>query len=112
MGCAVTQNSLAGHVRRRGWEPRSPGPGEPNFDLALVVNGIAWVAEVKSLTEANEEKQLRLGLGQVLRVQSFAGYGFDSDGAGHGASSERYLVVRSVRFTGGHPWRGLPRGIE
>jgi hypothetical protein len=25
-----------------------------------------WVAEVKSLTRANEERQLRLGLGQVL----------------------------------------------
>jgi hypothetical protein len=27
------------------------------------------VAEVKSLTEANEERQLRLGLGQVLRYR-------------------------------------------
>jgi hypothetical protein len=28
------------------------------------------VAEVKSLTDANEEKQLRLGLGQVLRYRN------------------------------------------
>ena len=31
--------------------------------------GILWVAEIKSLTAKNEEKQLRLGLGQVLRYR-------------------------------------------
>jgi carbon-monoxide dehydrogenase large subunit len=42
-------------------------------EQAFSVAGDAWrdcyVAEVKSLTNANEEHQLRLGLGQVLRYQ-------------------------------------------
>jgi hypothetical protein len=42
-------------------------PDEPNFDLAWQVDNCVFVAEVKSLTAENEEKQLRLGLGQVLR---------------------------------------------
>jgi hypothetical protein len=32
-------------------------------------DGTLFVAEIKSVTDANEEKQLRLGLGQVLRYQ-------------------------------------------
>jgi hypothetical protein len=32
-----------------------------------MLNGRRFVAEVKSITPHNEEKQLRLGLGQVLR---------------------------------------------
>ena len=42
---------------------------EPDFDLAWTVDGCVWVAEVKSLTLANEERQLRLGLGQVIRYR-------------------------------------------
>jgi hypothetical protein len=66
-GHAVTQNALAGYVRSLGLEPRSPRPGEPNFDVAWQCGSRIFVAEVKSLTIRNEEKQLRLGLGQVLR---------------------------------------------
>jgi hypothetical protein len=40
---------------------------EPNFDIAWTSGKKVFVAEVKSVTDANEEKQLRLGLGQVLR---------------------------------------------
>ena len=37
-----------------------------------------YVAEVKSITARNEERQLRLGLGQVLRYRSLLGdMGFD-----------------------------------
>ena len=32
-------------------------------------DGIVWVAEIKGLTVKNEAKQLRLGLGQVLRYR-------------------------------------------
>ena len=39
------------------------------YDLAWEAEGVVWVCEVKSLTPNNEEKQLRLGLGQVLRYQ-------------------------------------------
>ncbi len=42
-------------------------PGEPVFDLAWEDSVGIVVAEIKSLTEQNEERQLRLALGQVLR---------------------------------------------
>ncbi|MEX0990598.1 MAG: hypothetical protein WD206_09940 [Actinomycetota bacterium] len=68
-GHAATQNALAEYVRGRDLEPKSPRPGDPNFDLAWEDGGSLFVAEVKSMTVANEEKQLRLGLGQVLRYR-------------------------------------------
>ena len=68
-GHAETQNALAEVVRQSGLEPRSPRPDEPNFDLAWEAGGTVIVAEVKSLTVSNEERQLRLGLGQVLRYR-------------------------------------------
>ncbi len=60
------QNQLADAVSRRGWEPRSPSESDPLFDVGWIASETAWIAEVKSLTHANEERQLRLGLGQVL----------------------------------------------
>jgi hypothetical protein len=66
-GHATTQNRLAQHLRSIGLEPRSPKPDEPNLDLAWKNGARIYVAEVKSITANNEEKQLRLGLGQVLR---------------------------------------------
>lgn len=68
-GHADTQNELAEVLRGAGIEPRSPGPNEPNFDLAWKTIGTLFVAEVKSITDENEEGQLRLGLGQVLRYR-------------------------------------------
>jgi hypothetical protein len=66
-GHADTQNELAQTLRAAGVEPRSRLPQEPNFDLAWEANGTVFVAEIKSITDQNEEGQLRLGLGQVLR---------------------------------------------
>jgi hypothetical protein len=57
-------------LRSRHLTPRSPQPGEPQFDVAWVDGQILFVAEVKSLTRRNEEQQLRLGLGQVLRYRN------------------------------------------
>ena len=68
-GHARTQNLLANAVQARGLTPRSPRPAEPNFDLAWSDGPRRFVAEVKSTTESNAEKQLRLGLGQVLRYR-------------------------------------------
>ena len=68
-GHATTQNALADLLQSLGVEPRKPSPSEPFFDLAWEREGAVSVAEVKSLTDANEERQLRLGLGQVLRYQ-------------------------------------------
>jgi len=67
---AVTQNALSELIRRRGFTPRSPKPGEPNYDLAWEEEGVLVVAEVKSVTRRNSEKQLRSALGQVLRYRS------------------------------------------
>ena len=66
---ASTQDALADFLRAQGYEPRSPTFGEPEFDLAWERADKIFVAEVKSIVAANEEKQLRLGLGQVLRYR-------------------------------------------
>jgi hypothetical protein len=63
-----TQNLLAAHLGRVGLTPISPVPGRDlPFDVAWREGDLLVVAEVKSLTHRNEERQLRLGLGQVLR---------------------------------------------
>jgi len=64
---ARIQNALASAMADAGHEPRSPRPGEPSFDLAWDDGDAICVAEIKSMTGTNEEKQLRLALGQVLR---------------------------------------------
>jgi hypothetical protein len=64
-----TQNALADFLRESGIEPLAALNGDAEFDLAWEVGDVIYVAEVKSITTANEEKQLRLGLGQVLRYQ-------------------------------------------
>jgi len=68
-----TQNALAQIARDRGLLPRSP-QGEPSFDLAWQEDdGRLVVVEVKSITARNAEKQMRLGLGQVLRYRHLLG---------------------------------------
>ena len=69
-GHADTQNALAAVITTAGMAPRSPRPSDPNFDLAWEADGTLFVAEVKSITPKNEERQLRLGLGQVLRYRN------------------------------------------
>jgi hypothetical protein len=64
---AETQDDLSAEVLAAGLFPRSPGPGEPDYDIAWETDHAVIVGEVKSLTTSNEERQLRLGLGQVLR---------------------------------------------
>ena len=56
-------------LRHASIDPRSRLPNEPNFDLAWETGGTVFVAEIKSITDDNEEEQLRLGLGQVLRYR-------------------------------------------
>jgi hypothetical protein len=60
------QDKLATRVTEQGLVPLSPETGDPEFDIAWVDGDVAYVGEVKSLTDENEESQLRLGLGQVL----------------------------------------------
>ncbi len=67
-GHRKTQNSLAEYLIGHRIAPMSP-IGEPSFDVAWNHEGKLFVAEVKSVTDQNEESQLRLGLGQVLRYR-------------------------------------------
>lgn len=60
------QDQLADAISERGWQPLSPSDSDPLFDIGWIAGEVAWIAEVKSITDANEERQLRLGLGQVL----------------------------------------------
>jgi len=69
-GHVDTEKALAAALADLGIEPRRPERGDPNFDLAWRAGGRLFVAEVKSTTPTNEERQLRLGLGQVLRYRS------------------------------------------
>lgn len=62
-----TQNLIADAVRQAGLDPLSPLPGEPEYDLAWVAGDVKFVCEVKSITETNEEIQMRLAVGQILR---------------------------------------------
>ena len=64
---AQTVHALATYLAEQKLRALVPTPGIPEYDLAWEEDGVLWVAEVKSTTAANEEKQLRLGLGQVLR---------------------------------------------
>jgi hypothetical protein len=68
-GHTDTQNELASVLGNAGIEPRRGLPPGPNFDLAWEKDGTVFVAEVKSITAENEEHQLRVGLGQVLRYR-------------------------------------------
>ena len=64
-----TQNLIAKTVGELGWQPRSPARDEPEFDLAWNANELFFVCEVKSITKENEERQLRMALGQVIRYK-------------------------------------------
>ncbi len=63
-----TQDALADALRKANLEPRSPKPGDPSFDVAWrgKAGAVAFVGEVKSLTDENETGQIRLAIGQVL----------------------------------------------
>lgn len=63
------QNLLVETLESFGRSGRSPGPSDAPWDVLWVADGEIWVAEVKSLTDKNEERQLRLGLGQLLRYR-------------------------------------------
>lgn len=64
------QNLLAAEAQQRGFTALSPDVSDPDFDVAWRDNqGLLTVCEVKSLTPANEARQLRAGLGQVLDYQ-------------------------------------------
>ena len=67
---ARIQNSIAETLVENGIKPESPGNQSINFDVAWRFGSKHYLAEVKSTTVDNFEKQLRLGLGQILRYSS------------------------------------------
>jgi hypothetical protein len=66
---ACLQNQLAAEAASAGLVPLSPAADDPPFDIAWRDGAELHVAEVKSTTATNEEHQLRLGLGQLLRYR-------------------------------------------
>lgn len=74
-----TQNQLADALRAAGLRPRRPSADEPNYDVAWQRDDVIVVAEVKSLTLDNEERQLRLAIGQVVRYRHQISVGNERD---------------------------------
>jgi hypothetical protein len=74
------QNSIAAILRERGVDALSPAADDPDWDIAWRSQGIMYVCEVKSLNASNEERQLRLGLGQVLRYRQRASRNEEASG--------------------------------
>ena len=66
------QDRFADELQRRGIEPRSPGPAEPQFDLAFEHRGAIHVVEVKTGTLPSQP-QVRIGVGQVLEYHALVG---------------------------------------
>jgi hypothetical protein len=62
-----TRNVLAAYLKSVGIQPLDPTSSDPPFDLAWWQGEVLYIAEIKSTTKENEEHQLRLGLGQLLR---------------------------------------------
>jgi hypothetical protein len=65
----ATQNALAHKLLEVGLTPLRPAPGDPDWDLGWTHRSEFYVVEVKSITTHNEERQLRLAVGQVLRYR-------------------------------------------
>ena len=61
------QNIIAEWLVSNGISPCQPKSTEPPYDIGWEYNETIFLCEVKSLTDQNEEKQLRFGLGQILR---------------------------------------------
>jgi hypothetical protein len=92
-----TQNALAARLVSAGLLPLEPQASTPPYDLAWDDQQTLFVAEVKSLTPANEEKQLRLGLGQILR--------YTHELRSNGVDSVQPVLV-AEREPGDPTWRG------
>jgi hypothetical protein len=64
---AELHNALARHIASTGLVPLARYSEGPHFDLAWKSGDTVCVAEVKSTTPQNEERQLGLAVGQILR---------------------------------------------
>lgn len=68
-GHVDTQNTLAAFLTRHRIDHYSPSIDDPDYDIAWRTRAADFVGEIKSITKGNEERQLRLGLGQLLRYR-------------------------------------------
>ena len=59
-------DALIAHLSRQGIEACTYASGAPEFDAGWSRGEDIFVAEVKSLTGAREDQQIRLGVGQIL----------------------------------------------
>ncbi len=66
------QDRFADELQRRGLEPRSPGPGEPQFDLVFAHQRTIHVVEVKTGVPPSPP-QVRIGVGQLLEYNALLG---------------------------------------
>ena len=62
----ATVGALAAHLSGQGLHVHAPAPGAPAFDAGWSRGADVFSAEIKSLTGAREDQQIRLGIGQVL----------------------------------------------
>jgi hypothetical protein len=62
----ATLRLLVQHLASQGVEVRGPARRAPLFDAGWSRGPVVHIAEVKSLSGAREDQQLRLGMGQVL----------------------------------------------
>ncbi|MEV0927830.1 hypothetical protein AB0I99_22335 [Streptomyces spongiicola] len=62
----ATVGALIRHLSRQGIDACGHAPGGPEFDAGWLRGEDVFIAEVKSLTGAREDQQIRLGVGQVL----------------------------------------------
>ena len=84
-------------LRSRGLKPLSPAPGDPDWDIAWRDADEFCVCEVKSLSDSNEERQLRLALGQVLRYRQRSNH----------SSSPAHAIVATSRQPRDASWEVL-----
>ena len=99
-GHADTQNALADHLSRLGVTASSPR-GAVDYDIAWQEGQGISVAEVKSITDANEVSQLRTGVGQLLDYAAELEH--------HGERVERILLVLEREPRSPAHWRRVCR---
>jgi len=94
---ADTQRQLALHLRGHGIVPRKRTDGEPDYDIAWSQGSQIVVAEVKSLPEDGIDRQLRIGVGQILHYRELLRRRFGTE----------VLPVLAVPTDPGEPWHDV-----
>jgi hypothetical protein len=62
----LTLETLGQFLLEQGLELRLPTGASPKFDGGWRTGSELFIAEVKTISDANESQQVRLGLGQIL----------------------------------------------